>query len=97
MGADRQYRERIYACYVNARQQALSPDSLAGLKPRLPMLQKLIRQHFPPHLNAAILDLGCCACTYTWLRKPAIRAATRSSARTCFAWLLNEDSYSGMS
>ena len=59
MGADRQYRERVYACYVNARQQALAPETLAGLKPRLPFLQKLVRLHFPPDFNASILDLGC--------------------------------------
>lgn len=53
------YRTRIYSTYVNARQHALAPESLAGLKPRLPMLQKLVRQHFPPDKNAAILDLGC--------------------------------------
>jgi len=53
------YRARIYNTYVNARQQALAPESLAGLKPRLPMLQKLVREHFPPDLNAVILDLGC--------------------------------------
>jgi len=54
-----EYRTRIYNAYVNARQQALAPESLAGLKPRLPMLQKLVRQHFPPDLNAAVLELGC--------------------------------------
>jgi 2-polyprenyl-3-methyl-5-hydroxy-6-metoxy-1,4-benzoquinol methylase len=54
-----EYRTRIYNSYVNARQRVLAPDSLAGLKPRLPMLQKLVRQHFPPDLNAVILELGC--------------------------------------
>jgi len=54
-----EYRTRIYNAYVNARQQALAPDSLAGLKPRLSMLKKLVRQHFPPDLNAVILELGC--------------------------------------
>jgi SAM-dependent methyltransferase len=53
------YRTRIYNAYVNARQQALAPDSLAGLKPRLPMLKKLVRQHFPPDVNVEILELGC--------------------------------------
>lgn len=53
------YRTRIYNAYVNARQQALAPESLAGLKPRLPMLQKLVWEHFPPDLNAVILELGC--------------------------------------
>lgn len=54
-----EYRTRIYNAYVNARQRAIAPDSLAGLKPRLPMLQKLVRQHFPSDLNAAVLELGC--------------------------------------
>ena len=53
------YRTRIYNSYVTGRQQELAPDSLAGFKPRLPMLQKLIRQHFPPDVNADILELGC--------------------------------------
>ena len=53
------YRTRIYNSYVYARQQALAPESLAGLKPRLPFLRKLVHQHFPPDLNAAILELGC--------------------------------------
>ncbi len=54
-----EYRTRIYNAYVNARHKVLAPDSLAGLKPRLPMLQKLVRQHFPPDVNAVILELGC--------------------------------------
>jgi SAM-dependent methyltransferase len=54
-----EYRTRVYNAYVTGRQKALAPDSLAGLKPRLPMLQKLVRQHFPPDLNAVILELGC--------------------------------------
>jgi SAM-dependent methyltransferase len=53
------YRTRIYNAYVNAQQQALAPESLVGLKPRFPMLRKLVREHFPPDLNAAILELGC--------------------------------------
>ncbi|MGR8998178.1 MAG: class I SAM-dependent methyltransferase [Gammaproteobacteria bacterium] len=54
-----EYRTRIYNSYVNARQQVLAPNNLAGLKPRLPMLQKLVRQHFPLDLNAVVLELGC--------------------------------------
>ena len=54
-----EYRTRIYNAYVNARQEALAPETLVGLRPRLPMLQKLVRQHFPPDLNTAVLDLGC--------------------------------------
>ena len=53
------YRTRIYNAYVNSRQNTLAPDNLAGLKPRLPMLKKLVKQHFPTDLNAAILELGC--------------------------------------
>lgn len=53
------YRNRIYNSYVHARQQVLAPENLTGLKPRLPILQKLISRHFPSDLNASILDLGC--------------------------------------
>jgi len=53
------YRTRIYTSYVHARQQALAPIKLEGLKPRLPFLKKLVRKHFPFHRDAAILDLGC--------------------------------------
>ena len=53
------YRTRIYGAYVSARIQSLAPATLAELKPRLPYLQKLIRQYFPHNRNAAILDLGC--------------------------------------
>jgi len=53
------YRTRIYNAYVTGRQQALAPGSLAGLKPRSPYLRKLVRQHFPPDVNATILDVGC--------------------------------------
>jgi 2-polyprenyl-3-methyl-5-hydroxy-6-metoxy-1,4-benzoquinol methylase len=53
------YRTRIYAHYVNARQKSLAPETLEGLKPRVPFLRKLMRRHFPPDREAAILDLGC--------------------------------------
>ena len=54
-----EYRMRIYNAYVTGRNKALAPETLQGLKPRLPSLRKLVRQHFPPDLNAAMLDLGC--------------------------------------
>lgn len=54
-----EYCTRIYKVYVHSRQQALAPEDIAGLKPRLPMLQKLVRKHFSPDFNASILDLGC--------------------------------------
>ncbi len=53
------YRARIYEYYVHARQLSLAPTDINGLKPRAPYLKKLIRDHFPPNRNAAILDLGC--------------------------------------
>lgn len=53
------YRTRIYDAYLTGRQKELAPATLDGLKPRLPYLKKLVRLHFPPNLNASILDLGC--------------------------------------
>jgi len=53
------YRTRIYTHYVQAREQALAPERLAGLAPRSHALRRLIRQHFPADKNAAVLDLGC--------------------------------------
>ncbi len=54
-----EYRARIYRYYVKARQQALAPERLQGLKPRAPMLSKIIREHFPRDRTVSILDLGC--------------------------------------
>ena len=53
------FRARVYGSYVNARQVALAPKSLAGLGPRQPYIRKLIREHFPTERSARILDLGC--------------------------------------
>lgn len=53
------YRNRIYQSYVHSRQQPLAPESIDGLRPRAPYLNKLIRDHFPPDKTATILDLGC--------------------------------------
>ena len=53
------YRTRIYTHYVQSRMQALAPDTLAGLTPRAPYLHRLVREHFPPDRQAAVLDLGC--------------------------------------
>lgn len=52
------YRERIYRYYVHARQESLAPQAVEGLNPRAAYLEKLIREHFPPDKNAAVLDLG---------------------------------------
>ena len=53
------YRTRIYSHYVQSRTQSLAPDTLAGLTPRAPYLRRLVRAHFPPDRQAAVLDLGC--------------------------------------
>ena len=53
------YRERIYFHYVNARSEELVPADLDGLRPRVPYLTRLIRDHFPEDRGAAIIDLGC--------------------------------------
>jgi 2-polyprenyl-3-methyl-5-hydroxy-6-metoxy-1,4-benzoquinol methylase len=53
------YRTRIYDAYLTGRQKELAPETLDALKPRIPFLKKLVRRHFPPNLNASILDLGC--------------------------------------
>lgn len=57
--ADNYYRNRIYASYVQSREQPLAPRTLNGLAPRAPYLRKLIREHFPVDKDAAIMDLGC--------------------------------------
>ena len=71
------YRTRIYTHYVQAREQALAPETLAGLAPRAHALRQLIRRHFPADKNVAVLDLGCghgallhfaCEAGYTNLR-----------------------------
>jgi cyclopropane fatty-acyl-phospholipid synthase-like methyltransferase len=53
------YRERIYRHYVDAATQSLAPDTLAGLAPRRPYLERLVARHFPAAKGAAVLDLGC--------------------------------------
>jgi 2-polyprenyl-3-methyl-5-hydroxy-6-metoxy-1,4-benzoquinol methylase len=53
------YRQRIYGQYVTARDKPLAPKKIEGLEPRLPLFRKIVRQHFPPDRNAAILELGC--------------------------------------
>jgi len=53
------YRQRIYDSYVRSRDKPLAPETLAGLKPRLPYLRQLVRKHFPKIKQVAILELGC--------------------------------------
>lgn len=53
------YRNHIYGAYVRASHKSPAPDTINGLKPRAPYLKRLIRNHFPPDRDAAIVDLGC--------------------------------------
>ncbi len=53
------YRQRIYGAYVTGRSNALAPESIEGLAPRLPYLRWLVRTCMPVDRAAAILDIGC--------------------------------------
>jgi len=53
------YRQRLYQYYSAAGTPGLSITESDQLDLRAAHLQKLIRQHFPPHKDAAILDMGC--------------------------------------
>ena len=53
------YRSRIYAAYVTARDQALAPGDIAGLRPRLPHFRCMIRRDFASVRTATILKLAC--------------------------------------
>jgi 2-polyprenyl-3-methyl-5-hydroxy-6-metoxy-1,4-benzoquinol methylase len=53
------YREKIFAQYVKARQQEIAPPTLEGLQPRSHFINRIIKQHFPKDRNASIVDLGC--------------------------------------
>ena len=59
MKSDQDYRARIYGQYVKARQHSLAPASLDDIRPRLPMMRRIIRNRFPRKKDAAIVDLGC--------------------------------------
>jgi SAM-dependent methyltransferase len=49
----------MYGSYVTARHDVNAPATLAGLRPRLPILRKLVRHHVPAEREVAILELGC--------------------------------------
>ncbi len=53
------YRQRIYQHYVSSRADALAPATLAGLRPRLPYLRRLVRRYFPTDRQCSILEIGC--------------------------------------
>ena len=56
---EHEYRTRVYAAYVSGRHEALAPETLRGLTPRGPYLNRLVRRHFPVDKQVQILDLGC--------------------------------------
>ena len=53
------YRRRLYQHYLAAGAQGQGLEEVDRLGPRAAHLQNLIRQHFPPDKDAAILDVGC--------------------------------------
>lgn len=53
------YRQRLYEHYLATGTPGLKPEDIDRLQLRAAHLQKLIRQHFPPDKDSAILDLGC--------------------------------------
>lgn len=67
--ADPDYRQRILARYVSTH--ASVSGAAAGLERRRPFLDRLVRLHFPPDRNAAILDLGCGHGAILWAARNA--------------------------
>jgi len=53
------YRQRLYQHYLAAGAQGPGLEAIDRLDPRAAHLQSLIRRHFPPDKDAAILDVGC--------------------------------------
>ena len=53
------FRSRIYDYYVHGRLESLAPADTESIRRGGVFLHQLVRRHFPPHRDAAILDLGC--------------------------------------
>lgn len=53
------YRSRIYEYYVHSRLESLAPPDTEAIRRGGVFLNQLVRRHFPPQRDAAILDLGC--------------------------------------
>jgi cyclopropane fatty-acyl-phospholipid synthase-like methyltransferase len=53
------YRQRLYQHYWAAGAKGQGHEEVDRLDLRAAHLQNLIRQHFPPDKDAAILDVGC--------------------------------------
>src|SRR5258708_7357473 len=67
--ADPDYRSRLLARYVTTH--ASVGDAVAGLARRRPYLDRLVRDHFPAHRDAAVLDLGCGHGAMLWAARRA--------------------------
>jgi SAM-dependent methyltransferase len=53
------YRKHIYSNCATEGQKGVAAPHPHALMPRIPFLKQIVRRHFPPDLNASILDLGC--------------------------------------
>ena len=53
------YRQRLYQHYLAAGAKGRGLEETDRLDLRAAHLQDLIRRHFPPDKDAAILDVGC--------------------------------------
>lgn len=76
------YRQRIYASYLNARAEPLAPQTLAGLAPRVRQFRRIIRRHMPDDPQATILDLGCGHGTFLYALQQAGYACARGVDRS---------------
>jgi SAM-dependent methyltransferase len=53
------YRSRIYEYYVHSRLESLAPPDTESIRRGGVFLHRLVRRHFPPNRDAAVIDLGC--------------------------------------
>lgn len=53
------YRSRIYNTYLSNRSSIVEKVSVDLFAPRLPLLKRIIKRHFPADREIAVLDLGC--------------------------------------
>ncbi len=59
MMATNDYRSRFYDRYSSNHAAARAPTTINDLRGREPYLTRMVRLHFPPDRQEAILDLGC--------------------------------------
>jgi 2-polyprenyl-3-methyl-5-hydroxy-6-metoxy-1,4-benzoquinol methylase len=53
------YRARIYDTYLSNRSDIAEIVSVDLFAPRLPLLKRIIKRHFPADKEITVLDLGC--------------------------------------